>query len=108
MIEFSFIKSAWEFYLISVLIGMGGAIIVPSVMAITIRGGAAHSSMGSVVSLMTAGDNLGVFIGPMLCGAIIAAYNNGIALQVIALFMATMTIYTCFYTFGTKAEVLKS
>jgi len=97
MAKFSFIGSVWDFYVISILIGLGGAIIIPSVMAITVISGVKYSSMGSVVSFMAAGDNIGMTLGPMLCGALMGTFNDGIALQAIALAMAAMTM--CMYVF---------
>jgi len=103
MVKFSLIKSVWNFYLISILIGLGGAIILPSVLAETVISGAKYSSMGSVVSFMTAGDNIGMTLGPMLCGALMGTFNSPLAIQVIAFVMATMTIYMYFCRYEFKS-----
>jgi len=70
--------------------------VIPSILAITVIKGVKYSSMGSVVSFMTAGDNLGMTLGPMIGGALMAGFSNQIALQVIALFMVTLTTYMYF------------
>ncbi len=88
MAQFAFIRSVWELYSVSLLMGVGGSIIVPSAMAFTVIGGARHDTMGSVVSLMTAADNLGLALGPMLCGLIIEAADHQTALGAIGLMMA--------------------
>jgi predicted MFS family arabinose efflux permease len=44
--------------------------------------------MGSVVSLMTAADNIGLALGPMLGGALIEAAGHPIAMGGLGLLMA--------------------
>lgn len=96
MVKFSFIGSVLDFYVVSIMIGLGGAMVIPSILAITVINGVKYSSMGSVVSFMTAGDNIGMTLGPMIGGALMAGFSNQIALQVIALFMVTLTTYMYF------------
>jgi MFS family permease len=75
-------------YVVSLLMGVGGGIIVPSAMALTVIGGARHRAMGSVVSLMTASDNIGLALGPMLGGALIETAGHPIAMGGLGLLMA--------------------
>lgn len=88
MVQFALIRSVWELYSVSLLMGVGGGVIVPSVMALTVIGGANHRAMGSVVSMMTAADNIGLALGPMLGGALIGAADHSIAIGGIGLIMA--------------------
>lgn len=94
MIQFSFIRSAWELYSVSILMGIGGGIIIPSVMATTVMLGSKHSAMGSVVSFMTAADNIGLTLGPMFCGALMEVAGNEAAFGGISLLMVGATVFT--------------
>jgi len=97
MVQFSFIKSAWELYSVSILIGIGGGIIIPSVMATTVRLGSEHSAMGSVVSFMAAADNIGLTLGPMLCGALLEITDDEAAFGGISLLMVSATIFIHYF-----------
>lgn len=94
MLKLALVGAPWELYLASVLIGIGAAMIIPAILVITVKIGAQHSSMGTVVSLMAMGDNMGMILGPMLCGALMGRSGSGFALQIIAMLMALMTGFT--------------
>jgi MFS family permease len=97
MVQFSFIGAVWEFYSVSILLGLGGGIIIPSVMAVTVMLGSKHSAMGSVVSLMTAGDNIGLTLGPMLCGALLEIADYETAFGGITLLMVGATLFIRYF-----------
>ena len=101
---FSTIGAAWQFYLVSVFIGLGAAVILPSVVAITVKSGARYGSMGRVVSLMAAADNLGVFSGPILCGALISMTGLHSAMLAIGSIMLVTTVAVYFHTSLVKGE----
>ena len=97
LIKLALVGAAWEMYLVSALIGLGAALIMPAILAITVKSGANHCSMGAVVSFMSMGDNMGMILGPMCCGALMGLWGSGAALQTIALMMAAMAAFTFMY-----------
>ncbi|MCG8685578.1 MAG: MFS transporter [Desulfobacterales bacterium] len=88
MILFAFVRAGADFYLISLCIGLGSAVILPCLIAIAVISGKKQASMGRVVSLMAAGDNLGMMLGPMLCGGLISLVGNRAAFLATAVIMA--------------------
>jgi hypothetical protein len=66
-------------------------------MAITVMIGSKHSAMGSTISLMTAGDNIGLTLGPMICGAVAEIADYETAFAGITLLMVGATLFIrCF------------
>ncbi|MBS3810152.1 MAG: MFS transporter, partial [Desulfobacterales bacterium] len=59
-------KQAWHLYLASILVGIGGGVSVPSVMALAVIAGRASGGMASMMSLLTVAHSLGMITGPVL------------------------------------------
>ncbi len=93
MIGLAFAGAGFDFYLISLFIGLGSAVILPCVIAIAVINGKKYAAMGRVVSFMAAGDNIGMMLGPMLCGGMISLLGNCAAFLVMAVIMAGAGLY---------------
>lgn len=71
MFFFAGVQEAWQLYAVSVLLGIGDGISIPTVTSMTMVMGRRHASMGAVISLMTLGDTFGLVTGPVLAGLFI-------------------------------------
>ena len=70
MFIFIMARGFWDLFLINILFGIGGGIINPPLMAMSVIKGNNLKEMGSLMSLMTMGQSIGMFLGPFAAGFI--------------------------------------
>ncbi len=93
MFFFADIQKPWEFFAVSILLSAGGAIAIPSIMAMTVIIGSRKGSMGSIMSLLTLAESLGTLIGPILAGVVVdmlgmtVAFSGGAILMLLAIIL---------------------
>ncbi len=94
MFVLALVQSPWQLYLVSVLIGIGGGISVPSVMAVTVIAGRKYGSMASMMSLLTLAHSFGMMAGPVIIGLMMDMLNVSIAFTMsgILMFVATLLV----------------
>jgi len=61
----------WAVYAAAILAGIGGGIATPAQTGMAAVLGKQHSSLGSIMSLLSLGHSLGMFFGPVFTGATI-------------------------------------
>ncbi len=66
-----FIDQLWAIYVAAVVAGIGGGLSGPANLGMAAVMGKKHHSLGSIMSLLTLGHSLGMFLGPTLTGAMI-------------------------------------
>lgn len=62
---------SWELYLIAGFVGVGGGFLTPATTAMSAVIGKKLHSVGSVMSILTMGQSMGMVVGPLLAGLII-------------------------------------
>lgn len=90
-----YITETWQLYFVIVVTGIGGGMLTPAVMAMAAVLGRSFNSMGTVMSILTLGHSLGMFIGPISAGIIMDLFNLKISFiggGVILLFSTTLTM----------------
>ncbi|MCP4110804.1 MAG: MFS transporter [Desulfobacteraceae bacterium] len=107
MFFFAGVRDAWQLYAVSVLIGIGDGISIPTVTSMTMIMGRKHEAMGSVISLMTLGDTLGLVTGPVLAGLFIDRMGMPVTFGGSGVFMllaagAAMILTSGFQSFETE------
>jgi DHA1 family multidrug resistance protein-like MFS transporter len=75
------------------LIGVGGGIAMPALMALAVLKGSRHASMGSVMSLITMAHSLGMLCGATLAGVVMDLFSLRIAFPVGAGLVAAATLF---------------
>ncbi len=76
----------------SVLIGIGGGIAMPALMALAVVKGSRGAAMGSVMSLITMAHSLGMLCGATLAGVIMDCFSLRLAFPVGAGLVAAATL----------------
>ncbi len=94
LLIFTLARENWMLYTASVIIGIGGGISVPSVMAMTVVLGRNKKSMGSVMSIMVMAHSLGMIFGPIIAGLMMDIIDIRIAFAGSAVIMLAGTIIT--------------
>ncbi|HMB20948.1 MAG TPA: MFS transporter, partial [Spirochaetota bacterium] len=94
MFILAMVEYPWQLYLVSVVIGIGGGISVPSVMAVTVIAGREYGSMASMMSLLTLAHSFGMMAGPVIIGLMMDMLNVSIAFAMsgVLMFIATLLI----------------
>ena len=103
MLFFAYSDQSWGLYAASILLGIGGGIAVPAMMAMAVFVGRTSKYMGSIISLMTMGHSLGMMTGPILAGIFIDLLGMRLTFQVMAAFMTAMTLLFLPLTIGFEA-----
>jgi MFS family permease len=80
-------------YLAGILIGIGGGISMPALMALAVIKGGQNTAMGSVMSLITMAHSLGQLCGAILAGLIMDYLSLRIAFPVGAGLVAAATLF---------------
>jgi MFS family permease len=80
-------------YLASILVGIGGGISMPALMALAVLKGGQNTAMGSVMSLITMAHSLGQLCGATLAGLIMDYLSLRIAFPVGAGLVAAATLF---------------
>lgn len=77
----------------SILIGIGGGISMPALMALAVLKGGQNTAMGSVMSLITMAHSLGMLCGATLAGVIMDFLSLRLAFPVGAVLVAAATLF---------------
>jgi MFS family permease len=75
MLSFVWADSYPDAALASMLFGVGGGVSMPAVMAMAARKGSRRESMGSVMALMTVAHSLGMLVGALTGGIVMARFD---------------------------------
>jgi MFS family permease len=102
MMCFSIIQASTGLYTVSVLIGIGGGISMPALMAAAVDIGHENESMGSIMSFITISHSLGMIIGPVTAGVMMDMVNLSAALSGGAAVMLLAAIFCFFLTSPAK------
>ncbi len=86
------VDQAWQLYLVSILVGIGGGISVPAVMAVTVIAGRESGSMASMMSLLTLSHSFGMMAGPVVIGLMMDMLNVSISFVFSGITMVIATI----------------
>lgn len=103
MFMFAYLREPWEFYAVSVVLGIGGGMALPAVMAVAVVIGGEKSAMGTVVSILTVAESLGMVIGPVLGGLAMDVFGATTAFSGCAILMLSATISVMFFTSDSPA-----
>jgi len=98
MVCFSFIYAASGLYAVSIIIGLGGGVSMPALMATAVDIGHHTKSMGSVMSFLTISHSLGMIAGPVIAGVMMDMVDLSTALSGSAAVMLVATIFGYFLT----------
>ena len=104
--EFYKAESSRDLYIACILIGIGGGISIPSIMAMTVAAGRKIDSIGSVMSFVTMGHSLGMIAGPIIAGIILDSFNMRMIFMsnLFCLFIAViLSLY--FTSFSTEEKI---
>jgi len=99
----AYVQQPWQFYVATVLIGIGGGIALPALMAMSVVIGRKEGSMGSIMSLLTISHSLGMIVGPVGIGVIIDMLNMKVSFIGLAVLMGLTTLVTWPLTSGFSA-----
>jgi DHA1 family multidrug resistance protein-like MFS transporter len=94
MLLFAFARNHWMLYAASVIMGIGGGISIPSVMAMTVVLGREKESMGSIMSIMVMAHSLGMIFGPIFAGLMMDIIDIRVAFGGSAVIILVSTIIT--------------
>jgi len=96
-----FIDRLWAVYATAALAGIGGGISGPATMGMAAVMGKKHHSLGSIMSLLTLGHSLGMFLGPMMTGAMIdfLGIKAGFAMSGVILLMVSIIFFPLCYRY---------
>ena len=100
MLFVTHMQMRWELYAASIIIGIGGAISMPPLMAMTTVVGRTTDSMGSVMAISTMGHSLGLIVGPVLVGSIMDLLDIRLAFMGAAVIMFLTIFLFLFLTAG--------
>ncbi len=100
MLFFCSINEGWEFYIASILFGVGGGLSLPSVMGMAVVLGREKESMGTVVSLLILGETMGLALGSIIAGIVIHTFSIKAAFTGAAAMILATTVITLFLTSG--------
>ncbi len=98
MFLFAYLNRPWEFYAVSVVLGIGGGMALPAVMAMAVVIGGEKNALGTVIAILTAAESLGMVIGPILGGLAMDALGATATFSGGAVFMISATITALFQT----------
>ncbi len=102
MFLLAMVEYPWQLYLVSVVIGIGGGISVPSVMAVTVIAGRKYGSMASMMSLLTLAHSFGMMAGPVIIGLMMDMVNVSIAFAISGILMSIATMLIPWLIFSEK------
>ncbi|KJS33753.1 MAG: hypothetical protein VR64_00240 [Desulfatitalea sp. BRH_c12] len=92
MLLLSNVDHVRDFYMASILLGIGGGIALPPVMATTVLIGLDKSAMGAAMSLIATADSLGMMIGPILGGVAMDTLSREAAFRGGSVLMTAVTV----------------
>jgi MFS family permease len=93
MLLFYLAKSRTSLFCACALIGIGGGIAMPALMALAVLKGGQNTAMGSVMSLITMAHSLGMLCGATLAGVVMDWLSLRIAFPVGAGLVAAATLF---------------
>ena len=65
---FKWANSFWDLFILNLLIGIGGGISMPALMALAVIKGSSTKAMGSVMGLITMAHSSGMLTGSLVAG----------------------------------------
>jgi MFS family permease len=98
MFFISQLQSTWQLYAASLLIGIGGGISMPAILAMSVTMGKNKSAMGFIMAILTMGHSLGMLIGPVISGLLMDLVDFRTAFLGISITMTVVTTSTFFLT----------
>lgn len=106
MFLFIFAKGFWDLFFINILFGIGGGILNPPLMAISVIKGNSIKEMGSVMSLLTMAQSMGMLLGPFCAGLIMDLFRVKHAFLFGAMVMAICGCLFVFLTYGSEIKAV--
>jgi DHA1 family multidrug resistance protein-like MFS transporter len=94
LLMFALARDKWMLYAASVIVGIGGGISIPSVMAMTVVLGRNQKSMGSIISIMIMAHSLGMIFGPIIAGLMMDIIDIRVAFAASAVIILAGTLIT--------------
>jgi len=104
MFFLALVQQAWQLYAVSILIGIGGGIAAPSVMALAVVAGRESGGMASMMSLLGVANSVGMIAGPVLVGAIIDRLSGSVGFMTSGTLMCLALVYSMRAIFGDKKQ----
>jgi len=98
MFFLSQLHSIWQLYAAALLIGIGGGISMPAILAMTVTLGKNKAAMGYIMSILTMGHSLGMLAGPVISGLLMDLIDYHTAFLGICITMMIVTLSTFFLT----------
>jgi len=96
MFLLSMVQHEWHFYFASILIGLGGGVLTPSVMAMSVIAGRHAGGMAATMSIMAIAHSLGMIAGPGLIGLVIDLLNIQMGFMICGMLMCGALCWTIF------------
>jgi MFS transporter, DHA1 family, multidrug resistance protein len=104
MFFLALVQFSWQLYAVSILIGIGGGIAAPSVMALAVVAGRESGGMASMMSLLAVANSFGMIAGPVLVGAIIDHLSARVGFMTSGTLMCLALAFSMRAIFGDKKQ----
>jgi MFS family permease len=88
IVAFEWVAGFWGMVWASVLLGIGGGIAMPALMAIAVQKGTQTEAMGSVMAILTLAHSLGMLSGSLIGGLMMDLFQLRVAFPLGAAIMA--------------------
>ncbi len=105
MFFISQLHCTWQLYASALLIGIGGGVSMPAILAMSVTMGKDKSAMGFIMSILTMGHSLGMLTGPVITGLLMDLVDFHTAFLGISIIMTVVTISTFFLTADKKVLI---
>jgi len=102
---FNWADGFWDLFIANVLIGIGGGIAMPALMALAVLKGKTTKAMGSVMGLITMAHSSGMLTGSIVAGLMMDMFQIGHAFSFGSLIMILGTGLFFFYTYQRKGKI---
>lgn len=96
MFFLSQLHDVWQLYTAAILIGVGGGVSMPAILAMTVTLGKNKAAMGYIMSILTMSHSLGMLAGPIISGLLIDIIDYHSAFLGFSITMTIVTIVSFF------------
>jgi MFS transporter, DHA1 family, multidrug resistance protein len=103
MLLLAWVQHGWQLYLVGILIGIGGGIASPAVMAQCVIAGRQAGGMASMMALIAVSNSFGMMAGPVLIGMIIDISGMTAGFMASCIWMSLAIVFS-FWAVGGKGR----
>ncbi len=96
-----------DLFIVNVLIGIGGGIAMPALMALAVLKGKTTKAMGSVMGIITMAHSSGMLTGSLVAGLMMDMFQLRHAFSFGSLIMILGTGLFFFYTYHRKEKIVQ-